>query len=183
MIIDIIFFIILLLALYNGFRKGIIHSIVSLLALIIGIIAAVRLSELAAVYVDRWFNVASKYLPLISFILVFIGIYLLFRLLEQVLEGFFKMIKLNFINQCAGALVWGLIWTMFYSTVLFYINNMELFADETKKDSFVFEKIEPLAPKTIELVGKVIPPVKNVFNTMEIWFDEFKMNHQTDGEQ
>lgn len=182
MIVDIIFFIVLLLALIHGFRKGIIHSIVSLLALVIGIMAAVRLSELAAVYVDRWFNVASRYLPLISFIAVFIGIYLLFRLLEQALEGLFKMIKLNFINQSAGALVWGLIWTMLFSTILFYINNMELFSEETKKESIIFEQIEPLAPKTIELVGKVVPPVKNIFNTMEIWFDEFKMNHASDAE-
>jgi membrane protein required for colicin V production len=182
MIVDIIFFIVLLLALIHGFRKGIIHSIVSLLALVIGIMAAVRLSELAAVYLDRWFNVASRYLPLISFIAVFIGIYLLFRLLEQALEGLFKMIKLNFINQSAGALVWGLIWTMLFSTILFYINNMELFSEETKKESIIFEQIEPLAPKTIELVGKVVPPVKNIFNTMEIWFDEFKMNHASDAE-
>jgi membrane protein required for colicin V production len=182
MIVDIIFFIVLLLALIHGFRKGIIHSIVSLLALVIGIMAAVRLSELAAVYLDRWFNVASRYLPLISFIAVFIGIYLLFRLLEQALEGLFKMIKLNFINQSAGALVWGLIWTMLFSTILFYINNMELFSEETKKESIIFEQIEPLAPKTIEMVGKVVPPVKNIFNTMEIWFDEFKMNHASDAE-
>ena len=76
MIIDIIFAIVLLLAFIHGYKKGIIHSIVSLIALVIGIMAAVRLSELAAVYLDRWFNIASRYLPLISFILVFIGIYL-----------------------------------------------------------------------------------------------------------
>ena len=53
MIIDIIFAIVLLLAFIHGYKKGIIHSIVSLIALVIGIMAAVRLSELAAVYLDR----------------------------------------------------------------------------------------------------------------------------------
>ncbi len=183
MTIDIIFAIILILALIHGYRKGIIHSIVSLLALIIGIIAAVRLSELASLYLDRWFDISFRYLPLISFIAVFLGIYLLFRLLEHALESFFKLIKLNFINQLAGALVWGIIWTMLYSTILFYLNNMELIKPENKKDSIVFEKVEPFAPKTIELIGNIIPPVKNVFNTLEIWFDEFKMNHTTDNEQ
>lgn len=183
MIIDIIFAIVLLLAFIHGYKKGIIHSIVSLIALVIGIMAAVRLSELAAVYLDRWFNIASRYLPLISFILVFIGIYLLFRLLEQMLEGFFKMIKLNFINQLIGAVVWCVIWIMLYSTLLFYINNMNLIAEETKKDSITYETIAPFAPKTIEFVGNIIPPVKNVFNTLEIWFDEFELNHTFDNPQ
>ncbi len=83
MILDIVFAIILLLAFIHGYRKGLIHSIVSLLALVIGIMAAVYLSELAAIYIDKWFNISSKYLPLISFMVVFIGIYLLFRLLEK----------------------------------------------------------------------------------------------------
>jgi len=183
MTIDIIFAIMLLLALINGYKKGIVHSIVSLLALVIGIIAAVRLSEVAAFYLDSWFNITSRYLPLISFIAVFLGIYLLFRLLEHALESFFKLIKLNFINQLAGALVWGIIWTMLYSTILFYLNNMELISEKNKKDSIVFEQVAPFAPKTIELVGNIIPPVKNVFNTMETWFDEFKMKHTTDTEQ
>ena len=183
MTIDIIFAIMLLLALINGYKKGIVHSIVSLLALVIGIIAAVRLSEVAAFYLDSWFNITSRYLPLISFVAVFLGIYLLFRLLEHALESFFKLIKLNFINQLAGALVWGIIWTMLYSTILFYLNNMELISEKNKKDSIVFEQVAPFAPKTIELVGNIIPPVKNVFNTMETWFDEFKMKHTTDTEQ
>ena len=104
MILDIIYAIILLLAMIHGYRKGIIHSIVSLLALIVGLLAAVRFSELAAVYIDKWFNISGKYLPLIAFIAVFIGLYLLFRLLEQALEGFFKLIKLNFVNQIIGAI-------------------------------------------------------------------------------
>lgn len=183
MIIDIIFALFLLFALIHGFKKGIIHSLISLVAIVIGIVAAVRLSELAAFYLDRWFNINSQYLPLISFIAVFAGIYFVFRLLEKMLEGLLKAIHLNFINKLVGAAVWAVIWMMLYSTILFYLNNMEVFNEKTKTDSIVFEKVEPFAPKTIELVGKVIPPVKNVFNTLTVWFDEFKLNHNTDNVQ
>ncbi len=177
MIIDIIFAIILLLAFIHGFRKGIIHSIVSLIAMVIGIMAAVYLSEIASTYIDKWFHIASKYLPIVSFILVFILIYLLFRLLEQSLEGFFKLLKLNFLNKLAGAIIWSIVWALLYSTILFYCNNMNLFSEELKTDSVVYEKIEPIAPKTIEFVGKIIPPVKNIFNSLEDWFKSIQQDH------
>ncbi len=156
----------------HGYRKGIIHSIVSLIALIVGLMAAVRFSELAAVYLDKWFNISGKYLPLIAFLAVFIGLYLLFRLLEQALEGFFKLIKLNFINQIIGALIWGLVWTMLFSTILFYLNNMGLFSEELKSESVTYEKILPIAPDTFDLIGKVIPPVKNTYHSLDEWFGE-----------
>ncbi|MEZ5014374.1 MAG: CvpA family protein [Chitinophagales bacterium] len=170
MIIDIIYAFILLFAVIHGFRKGLIHSIVSLIALIIGLMVAVHFSELAATYLEKWLHISGAYVPLIAFVLVFILIYLLFRLLERAMEGFFKLLQLNFINKLAGALVWGLVWSLLYSTILFYINNMQLLGTNQKADSLVFEKIEPLAPKTIEGIGKVIPPVKNIYHSMDEWF-------------
>lgn len=177
MVLDIIYAIVLLLALIHGYKKGIIHSVVTFLALIIGLLAAVRFSELAAVYLDKWFNISGKYLPLIAFIAVFVGLYFLFRLLEQAMEGVFKLIKLNFINQTAGALVWGLVWTLLYSTILFYLNNMELFSDELKTDSVTYEYIIALAPDTFELFGKVIPPMRDSFDKLDAWFTQFNSKH------
>lgn len=138
--------------------------------------AAVYLSELTAIYIDKWFNISSKYLPMISFMVVFIGIYLLFRLLENMLEGFFKLLKLNFINQIAGAIIWSVIWIMLFSTILFYSNNAGLLSLELKNESVVYEKAEPFAPKTIETIGKVIPPVKNIFNSLQQWFKDLEIS-------
>jgi len=175
-ILDIVFAILLLLAFIHGYRKGLIHSVVSLLAIVIGIMAAVYLSELTAIYIDKWFNISSKYLPMISFMVVFISIYLLFRLLENMLEGFFKLLKLNFINQLAGAIIWSVIWIMLFSTILFYSNNAGLLSPELKNESVVYEKTEPFAPKTIETIGKVIPPVKNIFNSLQQWFKDLEIS-------
>ncbi|MFI5172970.1 MAG: CvpA family protein [Chitinophagales bacterium] len=174
MIIDIIYGIVLLLAFIYGFSRGLIQSIVSLIAIIIGIMAAVYLSNISAITLDRWFNISSKYLPIISFLVVFLLIYLLFRLAAKGMEGLFKALKLNFINKFAGAIVWVVIWTLLYSTLLFYANNMQLLPLDTKAESVVYEKIEPLAPETIETIGKIIPPVKNIFNSLQQWFMELE---------
>jgi len=177
MALDIVYAIVFLLAAVHGWRRGIIHSIVSLLAIIIGLMAAVSLSELAARYIDQWFNVSGKYLPLIAFVTVFILLYLLFRLAEKAMEGFFKMIKLNFVNQAAGALIWGVVWTLLYSTILFYLNNMELLSDSLKQDSVVYGPVHALAPDTFALIGRILPPAKHVYEDLDNWFEAFRSQH------
>lgn len=174
MVLDIIFAVVLLLAFIHGFSKGLIHSIVSLLAIVIGIMAAVYFSEVVSVYLDKWFNIGSKYLPFISFIVAFTTIYLLFRLVEKMMVGFFKLLKLNFLNKLAGALVWCIICTMLFSTLFFYGNNIGAFTEELKSESVVYEKVEPFAPQTISIIGKIIPPVKNIFTSLQEWFEHLK---------
>lgn len=60
-----------------------------------------------------------------------------------------------------------------FSTILFYSNNAGLLSQELKTESIVYEKAEPFAPKTIETIGKVIPPVKifliHCNNGLKIW--------------
>ncbi|MBC8047543.1 MAG: CvpA family protein [Fimbriimonadaceae bacterium] len=175
MILDIIFAIILILLFIRGYKKGIIHAVVSLVAIIIGLMVAVRFSEVAAVYFDKWFNISSRYLPVIAFIAVFFAVYFIFRWLGAMMEGIFKLIKLNFINQVLGGLVWAVIWAMLFSTLLFYGNNMQLFSDELKSDSLVYEKIEPFAPDVIAGIGKIIPPVKDIYNDLQQWFNDLEI--------
>ncbi len=52
-ILDIIFLVPLLFALYRGFKKGLIHMIASLLALILGIVGAMKLRPVGCI-AFRW---------------------------------------------------------------------------------------------------------------------------------
>ena len=66
---------------------------------------------------------------------------------------------------------------MLFSTILFYSNNAGLLSQELKTESIVYEKAEPFAPKTIETIGKVIPPVKNIFNSLQQWFEDLEISN------
>lgn len=180
MIIDIIFSIVLLLLIIRGFKKGFIHAVVSLLALIIGLMIAVRFSDLAAEYLDKWFNMSDNYLPFIAFLAVFLLVYLAFRLLEETLETLLEKIHLSMLNKLAGAIVWCVIWAMLFSTILFYLNNMKLLSDELKTESFTYRKLEAFAPESITLIGKIIPPVKNIYQNLQQRFDEIENKHSLD---
>ncbi len=176
MIIDVIYAVILLLALITGLRKGLISSVFSLIAIVVAVITAVHFSHVAAAYLDKWFTISSRFLPFISFIVVFIIVIILFRLLAKAIEGIFRLISINFINKILGGLVWVVGWTMLFSTILWYGNKMRLFKAELKADSVVYEKIEPFAPKTIEFIGVAIPALKNIFNSLGEWYSTRKAN-------
>ena len=72
MIIDIAFLLVMVIAIFKGLSKGLIVGIFSLLAFIIGLAAALKLSALVAAYLNKNVLSATKWLPVISFLLVFI---------------------------------------------------------------------------------------------------------------
>lgn len=178
MIIDIVFCIFLIILVIRGFSRGILYSVFSLLGLLIAIMVSVNFSRMISVVISHWFGFNSKYLPLLSFIVVFIAVYFVFRLLEKSLEHVFRALRINFINKLAGALVWALIWTLLFSTLLFYANNMDLLPDAQKRDSIVYRETADLAPQVVEGIGRIIPPVRNIFDNLEEWFH--KINYASD---
>ena len=80
MIIDIIVAMILILAVIKGFRQGLIVALFSVIAFIVGLAAAMKLSVVVAGYIGKAVNVSDKWLPIISFAVVFLIVVLLVRL-------------------------------------------------------------------------------------------------------
>ena len=70
--IDIIFAILIIIAIFKGLRRGFIVAVFSIIGFIVGLAAALKLSALVAVYLQNSIAVAGKWLPFISFALVFI---------------------------------------------------------------------------------------------------------------
>ena len=80
MVLDIIFVVILILAIIKGLRRGLIVGIFSFLAIIIGLAAAIKLSAVVAGYLGDATSISQRWLPIISFAVVFIIVILLVRL-------------------------------------------------------------------------------------------------------
>ena len=62
MIIDIIVAVILILAIIKGYRQGLIVAFFSLIAFIVGLAAALKLSVVVAGYIGKAVNVSDKWL-------------------------------------------------------------------------------------------------------------------------
>ena len=72
MLLDIIFAVIIVLAIFKGYQRGLIVGVFSFVAIIIGLAAAMKLSTVVAGYIGKAVKVSDEWLPVISFAVVFI---------------------------------------------------------------------------------------------------------------
>src|SRR6188474_1946729 len=98
MILDIIVAVILILAVIKGYRQGLIVALFSLIAFIIGLAAAMKLSVVAAGHIGNAVKVSDKWLPIISFAVVFLIVVLLVRVVAKFLQKSVELAMLGWLN-------------------------------------------------------------------------------------
>ena len=121
-IIDIILLILLALGVIQGFRKGLIHEVATLAALILGIYGAIKFSDYTASLLIEHFELSGRYLPIISFAITFIAIVIAIHFLAGILDKLIKAIALGFVNRIFGA-VFGILKTAFILSILIFLLN------------------------------------------------------------
>ncbi len=170
--IDISFLLVLILAFFIGFRKGLIHSFLSVLALFVGIIVALKFSHLAAGLIDKWFHVNQDYIPFISFVLVFAGVIVGMWFLSKILETMISMTGLGIVNKISGAIIRVVFSVFVFSTLLFYADKMSWVSMKQKEHSKTFNRLQPLAPLVIEQIGHTIPFLEGTFDQIASHFEQ-----------
>ena len=170
MIIDIAFVIIMVLAIFKGLRKGLILGIFSLLAFIIGLAAALKLSVVVAEWLKDSAGSFSKWLPLISFMLVFIGVLLLVGLLARAIKKTMQFAMLGWLDSLGGILLYVIIYTIIFSIFLFFAEKLFLIQPSTITDSKLYSYVAPWGPKVMDNLGKIIPLFKDMFTELQDFF-------------
>lgn len=171
MIIDIIVAIILILAAIKGFRRGLIVALFSVIAFIVGLAAAIKLSVVVAGYIGKSVNVSEKWLPIVSFAVVFFIVVLLVRLGAKFIQKSVELALLGWVNRLGGILLYCALYILIFSIVLFYAEQLSLIKPETIRQSVTYEYIQPWGPKLMDGLGKIIPVFKGMFQDLEDFFD------------
>ena len=157
-------------AVIRGFRRGLIVSIFSLLAIIAGLAAAIKVSALVAVQLGKVVNISDRWLPIVSFVVVFLGIVLIVRLGANLIQKTVEIAMLGWVNRLGGILLYVILFTVVYSIFLFYAVQLHLFKEETIQNSVTYAWIEPWGPKVINSLGRIIPFFKDMFNELQQFF-------------
>jgi len=170
MFIDIIFIVLLIIAIIKGYSKGFIIAVFSLLAIIIGLTAAIKLSVVTASWLKDAIHVAAKWLPVIAFAVVFIIVVLLVRLGAKALEKTAEFVLLGWLNKLGGIFLYIILYTVILSVLLFYAEKVNLVQPATLASSKTYEFIKPWGPKAINAIGSLIPVFKDMFQQLEDFF-------------
>jgi len=169
MFIDAVYMILIALAIFKGLQKGFIIAVFSVLGFIIGIAAALKLSAIVAVKLAAHTG-AEKWLPAVSFLLVFIATAFLIGLAGKLIQKTFETVMLGWVNRLAGVALYILLYSIIYSVFLFYAVQLHFIKTETTATSVVYPYLQPLAPKIIDGIGKFIPWFKDMFTALENFF-------------
>jgi len=107
-LIDIIFLTLIALLMLRCFLKGFISEILSMAAVVLGVLSAVFFFKNGAVFLKEnyWPDLSSPILEILSFIALFFIVFFIVKLLEGLIKGIVKGIKLGGADKFLG-LIFG----------------------------------------------------------------------------
>ncbi len=152
---DIIIAAVLVWAFYSGYKKGIVHMIISLLAIVIGIYAAIHFSYMVLDYIADFMHKDKSELLIIAYILTFVIVFLLMHFVGKILDKFLDAVALGFMNKIAGGALSVGIRVIVLSLALWMFDQANqiypLVKQKTLDNSTLYNPIKDLSP--VILVG------------------------------
>lgn len=170
MIIDIIFAVLLVLAVIRGYQRGLIVGVFSFVSIIIGLAAAMKLSAAVAGYIGDTVKVSDEWLPVISFAVVFLIVVLLIRWGANAIENAVEVVMLGWLNKLCGVLLYAAIYLIVFSVLLFYAVQVKLLQPETISQSASYSFVQPWGPRAINGFASLIPFFSDMFSDLEDFF-------------
>lgn len=116
---DLIFLLLAVFFVIKGFIRGFISEFMSMAALILGLIAALAFQNQVSALLKEMIK-SDTFRPIVAFFLLFIGTYILVKLLEMLLHNAIEAIKMNSLDRLLG-LVWGLLETAVIVLIIVFL--------------------------------------------------------------
>jgi len=147
---DAILGIILIVSAINGFSKGFVEELAGLVALVLGIWAAIHFSDLVGEFLTTTFNMTFRHLHIVAFIVTFIGVVILVHIIGSIVNKMVKEIRLGFLNRLAG-LAFGAVKGALILSVLLVVfdkidKDVHIVSVETMAESKLYTPIRNFAP-------------------------------------
>jgi membrane protein required for colicin V production len=140
-ILDIILILPLLYGAWQGFKKGFIMELFTVLALVVGLYAAFNFSDKFSKYMDVG-EIDHSYLPAASFLVLFLLVGAMVFFGGKALEQVVKIAQLSPLNKASGAAI-GLIKTLYISAcILVFLVSLDkeekVFTPKSKESSILY---------------------------------------------
>lgn len=170
MILDILFILEMVIALYKGFTRGLVLGIFSFISFFIGLAAALKLSTVVASYLGNHAGITGKWMPVVSFVIVFIVVVFLVNLGARLLKKTFSLASMGWIDRLGGIVFYVIIYILIFSVLLFFAEKVHFFSPGTIESSKAYPWLAPWAPKIFDNLGTILPFFKNMFRELQDFF-------------
>jgi membrane protein required for colicin V production len=149
---------------WSGYKEGFLMEAISLFGIVLGILLGFKLMGEGMILLDERFNIDKSTLPYISFIVIFLIVVLLVRLLGSLVKNSVDKTFLGSVDQVLGAGL-GMLRTLFMISVMLWIlDSLKLTPrEEWVEGSWLYPFTAHLAPTVADWAGQFIPFFKEIF--------------------
>jgi len=163
-VIDIVLAVSFAWALFNGFRKGLIIKVASILALVVGVYAGFHFSSFAGEWLSKEFNWSGSTLSVGAFVVTFLGVVVGIHFMAKLLEKVVDLTALSMLNKLGG-MVFGMIQVL----VLLSVMSFTLDSNFGYREWLPEKQVESsLLYPTVESAMELIVPEASRDNPWEV---------------
>ena len=150
---DIVIAFFLLIAFFEGYRKGLIMQLVVLAGVLIAVIFSGKLANVIQPMLERITDFTPETLQVASYILAFIAIAIVAVMVGRLVETIIDVIFLGFFNRLLGGVVAMattlIVFNLAINLLLILDTDNQIFSERTKSDSFFFNRVESIVPAIV----------------------------------
>ena len=164
MLIDIIVAIVISLGFYLGYSRGLIKTVFDSLSLVVGILAALKLSPIVINILQEIIKTSPAVTFLLGVVITFIGVMALIRFIGKKLEDMLEAVNINIINKFAGGALQGLFFAYLLSLIFWLVNSLNVLNTGTKAASITYPMLEQLPEKGKAVYASLKPVFKGFWD-------------------
>lgn len=164
--IDILSGTILIIAILQGYRHGLIKAIISFFSLFIGLIVAFQFAGYISNLLKEHTKIGSQWLPFIAFLVVLIGVMIFLKMITGILQQSAEWLMLGWLNKLLGMILYALIYGTILSAVLYFMILLGVVEKASIKDSFSFSYLESWWPYFMKKLSLWIPSIKSSLSSL-----------------
>ncbi|MDH3708382.1 MAG: CvpA family protein [Cyclobacteriaceae bacterium] len=167
-ILDIVLLLFLGFAAYRGYQRGLFVSLLSIVAFFLGIILAFALLDWGVDLLDDYIEELGSLLPFVAFFMIFGGVAMLITIGGGMVKKAMDLTLLGSVDNLAGALLGALKWMVGASLIIWLVQSFGVeIPDDMQESSWLFAKIQPIAPWIIENLSEYWPFIKELFESIK----------------
>ena len=171
MYLDILFIATIGYAFFKGFSQGIINTVFSVLSIIIALMAAFKLSPYMTEMLEKGFNTYNPFMFVVGFLVTFFLVKWGLSFLSEFVTNLLEVAHFNILNQVMGAGILALVFSFFFSVLVWFADSAHAIPTETKATSISYRFLEPLRESGFSIIGQSKPLFQSFLNRTDKMLD------------
>jgi membrane protein required for colicin V production len=151
--------------LIRGFVVGAVRQVASLLGLVLAFFLSVQLMHPVGTLIVSSLGLSESVAPIAGFIVIFVGVQLIFLALSRLLEQILDTLSLNLVNRAAGGALGGFKAALLLSILFLVLSGLEMPSKQIRNRSVLYSPVASALPKTLEATSPYLPAAKRASET------------------